>query len=134
MAPSQEDEWKQMVNQDPYCGSVAGDSGHGTMTATGEDETIDNIKELIGAVGGVNKSVTTEHLSDVKWRDDNPLFVFDNDNVMKPQTPAATLTPIQTCEEEDQAVFPIKSPLKKALFLRIYYQTFIEDSSNMPHT
>ena len=51
MAWSQEDEWKQMVNQDPCSGSEAGDSGHGTMTATGEDEFINNIKELVGAVG-----------------------------------------------------------------------------------
>ena len=35
-----------------------------TMAATGEDEP------LVGAVGGVNESVATEHLSDVKWRDD----------------------------------------------------------------
>ena len=36
MAPSQEDEWKQMINQDPHSGSITGDSEHGTMTATGE--------------------------------------------------------------------------------------------------
>ena len=94
MAPSQEDEWKQMVDQDPHSGSVAGDSGHGTMTETGEEESIDNIEELIGAVGRVNESVAAEHLSDVKWRDDDPLFVFNDDNVMKPQTPAATSTPV----------------------------------------
>ena len=92
MAPSQEDEWKQIVNQDPRSGSVAGDPGHGTMTATGEDEPIDNIEELVGAVGGVNKSVTAEHILDVKWRDDDPLFVFDDNNVTKPQTPAAAST------------------------------------------
>ena len=104
MAPSRKDEWKQMVNQDPPSGSVAGYSGHGRMTATGEDESIDNIKELAGAVGGVDESVTAKHLSDVEWRDDDPLFVFSDANVMKPQTPAAASTPIQTCEEEDQAV------------------------------
>ena len=60
MTPSKEDEWKQMVNQDPCSGSVAGDSGHGTMAATGEDEPIDNTEELIGAVRGVDKSVTAE--------------------------------------------------------------------------
>ena len=37
MVPSQEDEWKLMVNQDPHSGSVAGDSRHGTMAATWED-------------------------------------------------------------------------------------------------
>ena len=94
MVPSKEDEWKWMVDQDPHSGSVAGDSGHGTMTATGEDESISNIKELIGTEGRVNKSVTAENLSDVEWRDDNPLFVFDNENVTKPQTPAATSTPV----------------------------------------
>ena len=66
MAPSKEDEWKQMVDQDTHSASVAGDSGHGKMAATGEDEPINNIKELIGAVGGVNERVTAEHLSDVK--------------------------------------------------------------------
>ena len=62
MAPSQEDEWKLMLNQDPCSGSVAGDSGHRTMAATGEDEPIDSTEELVGAVGGVDESVTTEHL------------------------------------------------------------------------
>ena len=51
MAPSQEDEWKLMVDQDPHSGSVARDSGHGTMAATGEDEPIDSTEELVGAVG-----------------------------------------------------------------------------------
>ena len=83
-----------MVNQDPHSGSVTGDSGHGTMAATGEDKPINNIEGLVGTVGGVDKSVTAEHLSDVKWRDDDPLFVFDDDNVTKPQIPAATLTPV----------------------------------------
>ena len=52
MAPSQEEEWKQMVDQDPHSRSVTGDSGYGTMTATGEDESVDNMEELVGAVGG----------------------------------------------------------------------------------
>ena len=112
MAPSQEDEWKLMVNQDPHCGSVAGDSGHGTMATTQEDEPIDSTEELVGAVGGVNESVITEHLSDVEWRDDDPLFMFDDENVTKPQTPAAASTPVQTLEE-DKAVSSLKSPLGK---------------------
>ena len=62
MALSQDGKWKLMVNQDPHSGSVAGDSGHGTKAATGEDEPIDSTEELVGAVGGVNESVTTEHL------------------------------------------------------------------------
>ena len=98
-----------MVNQDPLSGSVTGDSGHGTMAATGGN----NIKELIGVVGGVNESVTTEHLMDVEWRNDYSLFMFDDENVTKPQTPAATLMPVQTREEEDKVVFSLKSPLGK---------------------
>ena len=70
-------------------------------------------EELIGAVGGVNKSVTAEHLSDVERRDDDPLFMFDDENVMKSQTPAATSTPVQTCEEEEGVVPSLGSPLGK---------------------
>ena len=62
MAPSQEDKWRLMVDQDPHSGSVAGDSRHGTMAATGEDEPINSTEKLTGAVGGVDESVTAEHL------------------------------------------------------------------------
>ena len=75
MVPSQGDEWKLMVDQDPNSGLVAGYSGHQTMAATWEDDPIDSTEQLVGAVGGVNESVITEHLSDVEWRDDDPLFV-----------------------------------------------------------
>ena len=94
MAPSQEDEWKPMIDQDLCSGSITGDSGHSTMTATRETKSIKDIEELTGVVGGVNESASVEYLSDFKWRDENPLFVFHDDNVMKPQTPAAALTPI----------------------------------------
>ena len=70
------------------------------MAAIWEDEPIDSTEELVGAVGGVNESITAKHLSDVEWRDDDPLFVFDDKNVTKPQTPAAASTPFQTLEEE----------------------------------
>ena len=90
------------------------------MAETGEDEPINSTDELVGAVGGVNESVATEHLSDVKWRDDDPLFMFNDENVTKPQTPAAALTPVQTWEEENKAVSLLKSPLgKKALLSRV---------------
>ena len=51
MASSQEDEWRWMVDQDSHSWSVTGDSGHGTMAATGEDEPIESTEELVGAVG-----------------------------------------------------------------------------------
>ena len=113
MAPSQEGKWKLMVNQDPYSRSVAGDSRHGTMAATGEDKPFNSTEELVGALGGVNESVAAEHLSDVEWRDDDPLFMFDNENVTKPHAPAAALTPVWTWEEEDKAVSSLESPLGK---------------------
>ena len=112
MVQSQEDKWKLMVDQDPCSGSVAWNSGHGTMAATHKDEPIDSTEELVGTLGGVNKSVTAEHLSDVEWRDDDPLFVFNDENVTKPQTPAAASTPFQTLEE-DKAFFSLESPLRK---------------------
>ena len=129
MAPSQEDEWKLMVDQDPHSGSVAGDSGHGTMAATWEDEPIDSTEGLVVAVGGVDESVTTEHLSDVEWRDDDPLFVFDDKNVTKPQMPAAASTPVQTWEE-DKAVFSLESPLeKKPCFLELVMECLLKAAS-----
>ena len=38
--PSQEDECKLMVDQDPHSRSVAGDSRHGTMAVTPEAEPV----------------------------------------------------------------------------------------------
>ena len=113
MAPSQEDEWKLMVNQDPHSGSIAGNLGHGTMTATRETELMEHVKELTGVVGGVAESVSVEYLSDVEWRDDDPLFVFDGDNVTKPQTLTAASTPVGACEEEDPVASSFESPLRK---------------------
>ena len=85
-------------------------------SATGEDDPINSTGELVGAVGEVSESVPAEHLSDVKWRDDDPLFMFDDENVTKPKTQTAALTPIQAWEE-DKAVSPLKSPLgKKSCF------------------
>ena len=40
--PSQEDEWKLMVDQDSCSRSVAGDSGHGTMAMTSEAKPVDS--------------------------------------------------------------------------------------------
>ena len=82
------------------------------MTATGETESMKDVKELTGVVGGVNKSASAEYLSDVEWRDDDLLFVFDDDNVTKPQTPTTASTTSQACEEDP--VPPLfQSPLGK---------------------
>ena len=52
LVPSQEDEWKLMIDHDPCSGSIAGDLGHGTMTITGETESTEEVKQLIGVLGG----------------------------------------------------------------------------------
>ena len=87
-------------------------SGHETMAVTEEDEPFDSTEELVGAVGGVDKSVTAEHLSDVEWKGDDPLFEFDDKNVTKPQTPTAASFPAQTLAE-DKAISSLESPLGK---------------------
>ena len=70
----QEDEGKLMVNQDPRSISVPGDSGHGTMAVTSEDDPVDSNEKLVGVVGGIDEDVPAENLSDVEWKEDNPLF------------------------------------------------------------
>ena len=62
----QEDKWKLMVNQDLYSGSVTGDSGHGTMAVTPEDDPVNSNEKLVGAVGGIDENVSAENLSDVE--------------------------------------------------------------------
>ena len=82
------------------------------MAVTQEDEPIDITEELVGAVCGVDESVTVEHLSDVEWKDDDPLFEFDDKNVTKPQTPTAASVQAQTLAE-DKAISSLESPLGK---------------------
>ena len=67
---SQEDEWKLMVNQDPHSGSVAGNSGHGTMAVTPEGDPVNSNEKLVGAVDGIEENVSGENLSDVEWKED----------------------------------------------------------------
>ena len=93
---SQEDEWKLMVDQDPHYRSVAGDSGHGMMAVTPEAKPVKDNGELIGAVGGINENISAECLSDVEWKEDDPLIEINDENVTIPQAPAAALTPVQT--------------------------------------
>ena len=87
MLQSQEDEWKLMINQDPHSRSVTGDSGHETMAVTPEDDPVDSNEKLVGAVGGADENFSAENLSDVEWKEDNPLFEFNDKNVTIPGTP-----------------------------------------------
>ena len=110
MQPSQEDEWKLIVDQDPCSRSVAGDSGHGMMAVSPKVKPFDNNEELVGSLGGIDENVSAENLSDVEWKEDDPLFESSDENVTIPQTPAAASTPIHT---ENKTVLSLKSSLRK---------------------
>ena len=108
--PSQEDEWRLMVNQDPHPDSVAGDSGHGTMARTAETELAVSNKELIGALGGTDENVFTEYCSDIEWKEEEDILIEVNDeNVTILQMPAAALTPVQASTEIEM-LSPTESP------------------------
>ena len=109
---SQEDEWKLMINQDPHSGSVAGDSGHGTMAVTPEDDLVNSDEKLVGVVDGTDENISAENLSDVDWKEDDPLFEFNDENITIPQTPDADLTLVQT-STENKTGSSLKSSLKK---------------------
>ena len=118
--PSQEDEWKLMVNQDPHSSSVAGDSGSGMMVMTSEAEPIDSNEELIRAVGGINEdvpagineNVLAGYLSDVEWKEEDPLIEINDENVTIPKMPATALTPIQALTEK-LTLAPVELPMGK---------------------
>ena len=101
-----------MVNQDPHSGSVTGDSGCGTMAVTLEDDLVDSNEKLVGAVGGTDENTSAENLSDIEWKEDNPLFELNDENVTIPQTPDAVSTPVQTLTE-NKTGSSLESPLKK---------------------
>ena len=67
---------------------------------------------LVEAVVGIDENVSAENLSDVEWKEDDPLFEFNDENVTIPQTPDAALTPVQTLTE-NKTGSSLKSPLKK---------------------
>ena len=118
--PTQEDEWKLMVDQDPCSGSVAGDSGHGTMGTTFETEPVNSNEDLIGATGGINENVSAGidenilagYLSDVEWKEEDPLIKINDENVTIPQMPAAALTPVQALTE-NEIFSPLELPMEK---------------------
>ena len=64
---------------DPCSRSVAGDSGHGMMAVTPEDIPVNSHEELAGAVGGMDENVSTENLSDVELKEDNPLIKINDE-------------------------------------------------------
>ena len=65
---SEKEEWKQMADQDPQIGSVAADSGHGTL-ATPIETDLENGMETPVNYG-----------SDIEWKED-VLIEFNDENV-----------------------------------------------------
>ena len=98
-----------MVNQDPCSGSVAGDSGHGTMPMTAETEPVSGNEELIGAMGGTDENPSTRPCSDIEWNDEDLLIEINNENVTIPRTSAAALIPVQASTESEM-LSPTESP------------------------
>ena len=97
--PPQEDEWKLMADPDPRPDSVAGDSGHRTITV--EAVTVADNEGLIGAVGGTDENPSTQHCSDVKWNDEDLLIEINDENVTIHRTPATALTPVPVSNESE---------------------------------
>ena len=81
-----------MADQDLHPDSVAGDSGHGTMTA--KAETITDSEELIGAVGGIDENPSIQPCSDVKWNDKDVLIEIHDENVTVHPTQVAASTSV----------------------------------------
>ena len=110
--PSLENEWRLMADQDPHPKSVAGDSGHDTMTTTTETEPVMDNEELSGAVGGTDGNTSTGYCFDVKWKEENLLIEINDENVAVHRTPAASLTPVPV-SMECEMFSPQESPWGK---------------------
>ena len=82
------------------------------MAETPEDNPVDSNEKLVGAVGEINENVSAENLSDVEWKENDPLFKYNDENVTIPQTPDATSTLVQTSTEYKTGS-SLESPLKK---------------------
>ena len=88
-----------MADQHPHPDSVAGDSGHGTMTV--EAETVADNEELIRAVGGTDENPSTQHCSDVQWNDEDLLIEINEENITIHQTPAAASIPVPVLNDSE---------------------------------
>ena len=82
------------------------------MAVIPEDGPVNSDEKLVGAVGGTDENVSAENLSVVEWKEDDPLFEFNDENVTIPQTPDAASAPVQT-STENKTGSSLESPLKK---------------------
>ena len=90
------------------------------MVTSSEAKPIDSNEELIRAVGGIDEDASTgidenvlaSYLSDVEWKEEDSLIEINDGNVILPQMPAATLTPVQALTE-NKMFSPMESPMGK---------------------
>ena len=73
-----------------------------------------------GAVGGIeenvpagiDKNISAGYLSDLEWKEEDPLIEINDENVTIPQMPAAALTPVQALTENVK-FSPMELPMGK---------------------
>ena len=71
--------------------------GHGMMATSSEANPIDSNEEVIRAMGGIDKdipagindNIMAGYLSDVEWKEEDPLIEINDENVTIPQMPAS---------------------------------------------
>ena len=80
------------------------------MAVTPEDDPGNSDEKLVEAVGRTDENVSAENLSDVEWKEDDPLFEFSDENITILQTPDAASTPVQTLME-NKTGSSLESPL-----------------------
>ena len=92
------------------------------MMTTSEAKPVDSNEELIRAVGGIDEdapagideNISAGYLSDVEWKEEDPLIAINDENVTISQTPAAALTPIQALTENEM-LSPLELPWERSL-------------------
>ena len=61
---------------------------------------------------GIKENISAGYLSDVKWKEEDPLIEFNDENVTISQTSVATLIPIQALTE-NKMFSPLELPMGK---------------------
>ena len=64
---------------------------------------------------GIDENVSAGYLSDVKWKEEDPLIEINDEDVTVSQMPAAALTPIQALTENEM-LSPLELPIGKPCF------------------
>ena len=54
------------------------------MAVSPDDDPVDSDEKLVGAVGETDENVSAENLSDVEWKEDDPLFEFNHEYIIIP--------------------------------------------------